>query len=406
MTAARWFALVESNTTGTGRDFAEAARRHGLRPILLTRNPRRYPYVAELDLDVSEIDTTSAVAVETACRELRPAGVASSSEYFVHTAAVVAGVLGLPAPAPAAVARCRDKAVARERLAAHGVAVPDFVVCRTVEQVREAARALATPVVVKPVFGSGSAGVRACADPGTAGEWARHLLAGTGTVLVEREITGPEYSVELLGGAVAGVTGKHLGDRPYFVETGHDFPAPAPAAVTAALSSVAMDALRAVELTSGPAHVELRLDGTGRPHVIEINPRLAGGLIPRLIGHATGRDLIDEVVAAASGRPVTPRAATARHASIRFIVPPRSGAVGRVTGLRRARTVPGVVEVACSLTGGSVIDIAHSFTDRKGHAIATGADAVSAATAAEHAIGQIAIEYEETEGDRDARRTA
>jgi lysylphosphatidylglycerol synthetase-like protein (DUF2156 family) len=47
-----WFALVESNTTGTGRDFAEAARAHGLRPVLLARSPERYPYAAELGLDV------------------------------------------------------------------------------------------------------------------------------------------------------------------------------------------------------------------------------------------------------------------------------------------------------------------------------------------------------------------
>ena len=54
---AELFVLVESNTTGTGRDFAEAARRHGLRPVLLASSPARYPYAAELGLETRAVDT-------------------------------------------------------------------------------------------------------------------------------------------------------------------------------------------------------------------------------------------------------------------------------------------------------------------------------------------------------------
>ena len=35
-------AMVESNTTGTGRAFATAARARGLRPVLLSARPERY----------------------------------------------------------------------------------------------------------------------------------------------------------------------------------------------------------------------------------------------------------------------------------------------------------------------------------------------------------------------------
>jgi biotin carboxylase len=404
-----WFVLVESNTTGTGRDFAEAARRLGLRPVLLARTPGRYPYAAELGLDVSEVDTGSVAAVAAACQRLVPAGLAgvtSSSEYFVHTAASVATRLGLPAPDPAAVERCRDKAVAREWLAARGVPVPDFAVCHDAVEAKAAASALAAPVVVKPVFGSGSEGVRACRHPVAAADWARRLLADArrGRVLVEREISGPEYSVEILDGEVIGVTAKHLGARPYFVETGHDFPAPAPTGVTERLAAVARDAVRATGLLIGPAHVELRVAGTGLPYVIEINPRLAGGLIPRLVRHATGRDLVGEVVAGLAGRPARPVRGFERHASIRFLVPPRSGVVHGVSGVDRARAHPGVVEVECAVRAGTPIRIENSFTDRKGHVIGIGADAESAGKVAERAIAEIAIEYEQHGSDRGAGR--
>lgn len=392
-----WFVLVESNTTGTGRDFAEAARRHGLRPVLLARSPARYPYAAELGLDTRELDTGSAAAVTAACHELPPAGLAgitSSSEYFMHTAATVAGALGLPAPAAAAVARCRDKATQRQWLSECDVPVPDFAVCRTRAQAHGAARAIAAPVVVKPVAGSGSVGVRACADPDTAAAWADHLLANS-LVLVEREIDGPEYSAEVLDGEVVGLTAKHLGARPYFVETGHDFPAPVTARVAERLTRVARDAVHALGLVTGPAHVELRLNDDGDPYIIEVNPRLAGGLIPRLVRYATGRDLVGEVVAGLSGRPVRPANTGNRHASIRFLVPPRSGVVRDVNGLDLARAVPGVVETSSTLTAGMPIRIENSFSDRKGYVIGVSGAADTAGEIADRAVARIVIEYQE-----------
>ena len=80
-------AMIESNTTGTGRTFAVAARARGLRPVLLTCKPERYPWVAEDDVDVVLTDTTDDAAVADVARasaaEARLAGLVTSSEYFV-----------------------------------------------------------------------------------------------------------------------------------------------------------------------------------------------------------------------------------------------------------------------------------------------------------------------------------
>jgi biotin carboxylase len=370
-----WLLLVESNTTGTGRDFAEAARRHGLRPVLLTATPWRYPYAVELELDVVRADTGDVDAVVRACQELGSAnisGVVTSSDLFVHTAAVVARRLGHVGPDPDAVATCRDKAAQRRRLASHGVPVPDFSVCATVDDVVEAASVLGTPVVVKPSTGTGSRGVRLCEDPATAGAWARHLFVGdrlppSSEVLVETEVHGPEYSVEVIDGTVVGITGKHVGDRPYFVETGHDFPAGLRGRQQDALISHASAAVRAVGLNQGPAHVEVKLRDE-QPVLIEINPRLAGGLIPRLIQYATGRDMVDEVVARAAGRCPLATSRRDRHAAIRFLLP-RAGVVTSVSGLDRARSTEHVVDVVCTASQGAQLTIEHSFADRHGHVI-------------------------------------
>ncbi|HEV7652740.1 MAG TPA: ATP-grasp domain-containing protein [Actinophytocola sp.] len=377
-----WFLLVESNTTGTGRDFAVAARRRGLRPLLLARDPARYPYAAELGLDTRVADTTDVATVTAVAEELRPAGITTSSEYFVHTAALVAERLGLPGPNPDAVACCRDKAAQRRAASAAGLPAPRFAECRTAADAQAAATTIGGPVVVKPVLGSGSVGVRRCATAAEARRWAAELLATADRVLVEQALAGPEFSVEVLDGEPVGVTRKHLGAEPYFVELGHDFPAAIPADAAAALRAATLDALRVAGLDRGPAHVELRVPPGAPPHVVEINPRLAGGLIPRLVLLAAGRDLVDEVVAAAAGQPArAPRGATGT-ASIRFLVPGRGGVVDAVTGLAEAAAMPGVVDVLCRLEPGDTAVLQHAFTDRKGHVIARTAAAADAALAA------------------------
>ncbi|CAM5739566.1 Argininosuccinate lyase [Streptomyces badius] len=126
----QWFVCVESNTTGTGRLFCAAARAQGMRPVVLAKDPGRYPYLAEDGVDARVVDTSDEARVREVCRELAVsggvAGVTSSSEYFVATAAAAAVALGRPAPDPAAITRCRDKARQRAVLAAAGVPVPAF----------------------------------------------------------------------------------------------------------------------------------------------------------------------------------------------------------------------------------------------------------------------------------------
>ncbi|WP_412538122.1 ATP-grasp domain-containing protein [Longispora sp. K20-0274] len=379
-----WFVLVESNTTGTGRLFARAARDLGLRPVLFARDPARYPYVAADALDHRVLDTTDAAAVLAGCRALggRIAGVTSSSEYFVATAAGVARALDLPHPDPDAVRDCRDKPTQRRALRDKGVAGPLFGDARTPDEAVAVAGAIGCPVVVKPAAGSGSIGVRFCATPDEVHAAAEAVLGelpglpAQGAVLVEEYLDGPEYSVETLDEHVVGVTRKHLGTKPYFVETGHDFPAPVGGPLTTSLGDAAVAALRALGLGWGPAHVELRHTRRG-PCVVEVNPRLAGGMIPRVVQESCGVDMIAQVVARVAGRPADPTPARARPASIRFLVADRGGRLTGVLGVDAARAVPGVVEVALLREPGELV-LRHSFQDRLAYVIATGPQAADA----------------------------
>jgi S-sulfo-L-cysteine synthase (3-phospho-L-serine-dependent) len=394
-----WLVLVESNTTGSGRLFCSCARRLGLRPVLLARDPARYPYVAADHIEHRVADTGSAAGVLEACRDLGGtiAGVTSSSEYFIATSAEAARELGLPHPEPDAVRACRDKRAQRITLSRAGVAGPEYAAAHTPDEAAAAAARIGYPVVVKPTSGTGSIAVRLCRTGDQVRAAVGHAFASPDpalppqdTVLIEEFLTGAEYSAELIDFSVVGITRKLLGGEPFFVEVGHDFPAPLPAADRAALGEVAVAAVRALGLGWGGAHVELRYSAAGQACVVEVNPRLAGGMIPRAVQEATGIDMICHVVAAAAGRPEPLRPRAKRAASIRFLVAGEEGTLTGVLGVAEATRLPGVVEVGITAQPGQRVVLRHSFRDRLGYVITSAAGNAEAAATADAALALLA----------------
>jgi S-sulfo-L-cysteine synthase (3-phospho-L-serine-dependent) len=402
--------FVESNTTGTGRLFVQEARETGFRPVLLTARPERYAYLSQAG--APEVIVVAAFDVDALYRLLHDrfaagrevAGITSSSEYFVATAAALAARFGLPGPDPTRVAAARNKACQREVLSAGGLPAPFFRVVSSPSQAVRAAREVDAPVVVKPLTGSGSVGVRVCAGPAEAGRHAALLLANfperqERSVLVESFIDGPEFSVEMFSGHVVGITRKHLGDAPCFVETGHDYPARPPQDLARTLTDVVTRATSLLGLGWGPLHWEVRIRD-GRAFIVEVNPRLAGGFIPVLVWHAHGVDLIRATVRLVAGeRPVlTP--CRHRTASIRFLLAPRPGRFAAATGIDDARAVGGVVDVALYRAIGEKLCLHGDFRDRVGHVMAC-ADLIDAASSSsERARDSIRIHVEGAEGRR------
>jgi argininosuccinate lyase len=402
-----WMAFVESNTSGTGRLFASAAACAGHRPVVLSAQPERYDYVAAGDVEARRLDTSDLEALTAALVDLRRdgglAGIWSSSEYYIQTAAQLAARLGLPSADADAIARCRNKYEQYVILDRAGLPVPRFRRARTVAEAAAAARELRLPVVLKPVFGTGSVGVRLCETVRQVVARAGEALA-TGTnerglampleLLVQSYAEGPEYSLEMFGGGVVGITGKHVSPRPYFVETGHDVPARLSAADARRAGEIARAALEVLGLRWGPSHLELRLTDRGWVFM-EVNPRLAGGFIPELWRLARGIDLIAATVALATGAPADLTARRRRAASIRFVLSPGAGVIRTLDAPAAAGDdTDAEVTTVFYRRPGDTCAIHHDFRDRIGHAIAAADDGERAAAAAARAVQRTRVTLE------------
>lgn len=291
-------------------------------------------------------DPEAVVAAGLALAARHPiAGVVTWDEYTLVPTAELAARLGVPGNTTAAMTACRDKATSRRLFAEHNVPSATSTRVDTLDQATVAAVRTGFPVVLKPSSHAASIGVvRVDAPEGLPAAW-EFAAAGADEqgpegsgVLVEEYLSGPEISVECVtqhGVTTAlAVTRKEVAFAPYFEEVGHTVDAGDP--LLPEVAPVAVQAVQALGVTTGVQHVEMRLTPTG-PRIIEVNSRIGGDLIGKLVRLATGLDLPRIAADIACGQlpDLTPTAHTT--AAIKIVYPPASG----VLSARNLSIAPG-----------------------------------------------------------------
>jgi biotin carboxylase len=303
------------------------------------------------------------------------AAVVAADTPMLVLAAAVAARMGLPHNPVDAVLNAADKARQRQRWAACGVAQPTFAIAAAgagQDAVRQAARAVGFPCVVKAVSLSASQGVLRADDMAaavTAARRVRQILAAARRpyrepLLVEEYLPGPELSIDgLLNGGDLTVTAVFdkpaTPDGPTFEETLLVTPSRLPRPVLAAAIRTAGQAARALGLTCGPIHAELRIAdhaGRARPAMLELAARSIGGLCSRALRFPGGKSLEELVLASALGRPAPATCHDPARPSGVFMLPvPRPGVLRAVEGRDSALAVPGVTGLTITVPVGQEV---------------------------------------------------
>lgn len=275
--------------------------------------------------------------------------------------AAIAEALGLPANSVESAMATRNKAIMRGLLARAGVPSPRSTVLSIEDDPLLNARRATYPCVLKPLILSASRGVIRADDADQFVAAFRRIEAILRTpdieamgdaarrILVEDFVPGREVALEglLLKGnlqVLALFDKPDPLDGPFFEETIYVTPSRLPASVQSAIADCTARAARALGLSEGPVHAELRVNDHG-PWVIEIAARSIGGLCSRTLSFGTGMSLEELILRHALRIEIPSLAREPAAAGVMMIPIPERGILKEVRGRDDAQDVPGITEV-------------------------------------------------------------
>ena len=362
--------LLLPSATYRASDFLAAARALGLDVIVGCEQALILPGgTTSLQVPLDDPEAAAEAIVELDLLTPLDAVVAVDDQGTL-AAARAAERLGLRHNRPDAVAAARDKLQMRSSLRRAEVPQPAFAAVLAdagADDLQRLTGLVGLPAVVKPTTLSGSQGViRAdtALEAVAAVERVRSIAAKAGAqpgqpLLLEEFVPGPEVAVEgvLTDGdlAVLAVFDKPDPlDGPFFEETLYVTPSRLDAADLSAVIAATKAATRALDLTEGPVHAELRVRD-GRAWVIEVAARSIGGLCSRTLEFGTGRSLEYLVLAHALGRPVDSLHRRQGAAGVLMLPIRTGGTLLGVEGRERALQVPGVVAVEVTIAAGRTL---------------------------------------------------
>lgn len=279
--------------------------------------------------------------------------------------------LGWPGNPPEALAAFKNKARLRALVGDRAGKPVAHVLGRTVAELAAGIERIGLPCVVKPVDGSGSAGVRLLTDSQEADRFLREA-EGAGPHLVEEYLTGAEFSVEAVSVAgrhrILAVTEKQTTGAPQFVETGHTLPVRLPAEDTAAVAALVQATLDATGYRFGPSHTELVLTADG-PRLIESHGRAGGDRISDMQQLALGENVYALTMAALFGLPMPAGREFPRVAGIRYVTFDGTVPMPDINSELIA-SLPGVTEVHIAVPSGRLPPPILKSGDRHGFVLA------------------------------------
>ncbi len=217
-------------------------------------------------------------------------------------------------PSPEAIAAMGDKARAKALMRAAGVpCIPGYDgEAQDAETLREAARAIGYPLMIKASAGGGGRGIRRVEDESAFPHALQAARSEASTafadprVILEKAIDSPRHvEVQVFGDRYGRVI--HLGERDCSVQRRHQKlveEAPSPAvdpALRAAMGSAAVRAASAIDY-EGAGTVEFLLDREGRFYFMEMNTRLQ--VEHTVTEEITGLDLVELQLRIAAGEPL------------------------------------------------------------------------------------------------------
>ena len=361
--------LLMTTSTYRANAYLEASKKLDIDTIIGTDQPDILGHLnpgSSINLDYSKNDDSKKKITELVNKFPIHAVLAIDEETLI-LGAMVAESLGLICHSMESVSATRSKYEIRKILSEDGLRNPEFKLISSEENPELISKSISFPCVMKPTFLSGSRGViRANNEKEFMNAYMRiknildepEVIIRGGNeakmILIEEYIDGIEVAVE---GIV--VNGKFLPltifdkpeplEGPFFEESLYVTPSRLPNSVQEKILEETKNASHAIQLTNGPVHAELRIDGNGDPWVIDIASRTIGGKCSKAIKFSDGISLESIILSHVLGKQLPNIVPISSSSGVMMIPIPKSGILKEVLGKEDALAIKGIEEVEITI---------------------------------------------------------
>lgn len=344
--------------SGSSREAIQAADRLGLFTVVFTNRRNNLVQRAEFP-DIHQmvlIDLNDKEVLRKKIRGLQKQGkiietIVSFVDPYVHTAALLCEEFCSKELPTEAIFKMENKI--QTRLALQGT---DFGIKHAIYDREETVdlflkkHNLDYPIMVKSPNSTGSKDVLK-ADNGTElkknVEKLQNKYPDT-PILFEEYIDGPQYLIEVLvyNNTIhpVAIIEQEISKSQRFIITGYSLLAKAPEELYESIFDTIRSIIDILQFTNGSCHFEMRRHNN-KWKIIEINPRISGGAMNRMIEAAYGVNLVEQVIRMSLGQEPCLEKKHERFVFTQYITLATKGILQKVTGKKRALKHPGVERV-------------------------------------------------------------
>lgn len=372
--------FIGSNQFGTSREALTIAKEMGYIVILFTNKEKKvFPEVDHFIVINDILDEKKVLAEITSLleKEIEICACISFIDPFVSYAAKLSKQLGLVNISADSLYLMENKIRVRDKLK-DLPSSPFYTVFHhdiPIEQFVQMYKSF-IPLIIKPPSSNGSKNVLLVDTIEKFENGLKFLQKrySTRPVLVEEYLPGPQFLIEIMVQnnemTVIAVIKQEITNNGKFIVIGYLYPAMLKEDEFENLLVSVQNIINLTGLNNGSCHLEMRLV-QGVWKLIEINPRMSGGVMNRMIEEGTGINLAKEILRLYLGEQPSIFETRKQYVYVQYITISSRGKLLKVTGKDQALQHQGVKYVFVKPAEGSFLSPPHSMGDRYACIIAT-----------------------------------
>ena len=378
----RTIVFIETNKSGSSREAIKAAERLGYFTVLLTNNKNfihqrtEFPDVHQMILvELFNYDNLKETIINLQKQGKQIKCILSFVHSYVYLAATLSEEFCPTVVSSDPIFIMENKILSRDLLTdlpispRYTVYTPDYSLEKFINKHKTY-----LPLIVKAPASAGSKDVLLANNRNQLKLAIQKLLNHHEQILLEEYLAGPQYLIEVLVHNrkvhIIAIIEQQITFFKRFIVTGYCLLRNNEKGLYDSILETVTSILEVFQLKNGPCHLEMRLVN-GSWKLIEINPRISGGAMNRIIEVGYGINLVEETIQLMLGNEPCLTRKHSKYVYAHYLTVDSKGSLIKVTGKNRSSKYPGVEEVYIKPRKGQILRPPISMGDRCGYVLAS-----------------------------------